>query len=153
MKHLKRIFEKKEEKSDKLEDCPSFKEFNQKIAELKKITKKIHSELKRELTHYVKSVVLLDFVAGVAAGIASVFVNNPIDVVKTRAKGFGMEVYAFDPFVAKATIEADGVKVVDSVEELYSTCNYVSLHIPANDKTKNYTDKSEIINDRSHSLA
>ena len=52
------------------------------------------------------------------------------------AKGFGMEVYAFDPFVAKEAIEADGVKVVDSVEELYSTCNYISLHIPANDKTK-----------------
>lgn len=53
------------------------------------------------------------------------------------AKGFGMEVYAFDPFVDKSVIEADGVKVVNSVEELYSTCNYVSLHIPANDKTKN----------------
>jgi D-3-phosphoglycerate dehydrogenase len=52
------------------------------------------------------------------------------------AKGFGMEVYAFDPFVAKEAIEADGVKVVDTVEELYSTCNYISLHIPANDKTK-----------------
>lgn len=53
------------------------------------------------------------------------------------AKGFGMEIYAFDPFVAKEKIEADGVKVVNSVEELYSTCNYVSLHIPANAKTKN----------------
>jgi len=52
------------------------------------------------------------------------------------AKGFGMEVYAFDPFVAKEAIEADAVKVVDTVEELYSTCNYISLHIPANDKTK-----------------
>jgi D-3-phosphoglycerate dehydrogenase len=52
------------------------------------------------------------------------------------AKGFGMEVLAFDPFVAKDAIEADGVKVVESVEELYSTCNYISLHIPANDKTK-----------------
>jgi D-3-phosphoglycerate dehydrogenase len=52
------------------------------------------------------------------------------------AKGFGMEVLAFDPFVAKETIEADGVKVCDSIEELYSTCDYVSLHIPANDKTK-----------------
>lgn len=52
------------------------------------------------------------------------------------AKGFGMEVYAFDPFVDAAKIEADGVKVVKSVEELYSTCQYISLHIPANEKTK-----------------
>jgi D-3-phosphoglycerate dehydrogenase / 2-oxoglutarate reductase len=53
------------------------------------------------------------------------------------AKGFGMEIYAFDPFVDKASIEKDGVKVVDSEKELYSTCQYISLHIPANDKTKN----------------
>ena len=52
------------------------------------------------------------------------------------AKGFGMEVYAFDPFVSKEKIEADGITVVDSVEELYSTCQYVSLHIPANAQTK-----------------
>jgi D-3-phosphoglycerate dehydrogenase len=52
------------------------------------------------------------------------------------AKGFGMDVYAFDPFVAAAVIEADGVIPVNSVEELYSTCQYVSLHIPANNKTK-----------------
>ncbi len=56
--------------------------------------------------------------------------------VATIAKGFGMEVYAFDPFVAKEKIEADGVKVCDSVEKMYSICNYISLHIPANDKTK-----------------
>jgi len=56
--------------------------------------------------------------------------------VATIAKGFGMDVYAFDPFVNKADIEKDGVKVVNSVEELYKTCQYVSLHIPANDKTK-----------------
>ena len=56
--------------------------------------------------------------------------------VATIAKGFGMEVYAFDPFVDKAAIEADGVKVVDSAEELYSICNYISLHIPANEHTK-----------------
>lgn len=52
------------------------------------------------------------------------------------AKGFGMEIYAFDPFVAKEKIEAAGIKPLDSVEELYATCDYVSLHIPANDKTK-----------------
>ena len=52
------------------------------------------------------------------------------------AKGFGMEVYAFDPFVQDKEIEANGIKVCHSAEELYSTCQYVSLHIPANDKTK-----------------
>jgi D-3-phosphoglycerate dehydrogenase len=52
------------------------------------------------------------------------------------ARGFGMEVFAFDPFIPKESIEAEGVKALDSVEELYSTCQYVSLNIPANDATK-----------------
>lgn len=57
-------------------------------------------------------------------------------LVAEYGKGFGMELFAFDPFVAKETIEKDGVKVVTSADELYATCDYVSLHIPANDKTR-----------------
>ncbi len=57
------------------------------------------------------------------------------------AKGFGMEVYAFDPFIGKSAIEADGVIAIDSAEELYKTCQYISLHIPANDKTKKSINK------------
>ena len=53
------------------------------------------------------------------------------------ASGFGMKCYAYDPFVDKKVMTADGVTPVDTVEELYSACQYVSLHIPANDKTKN----------------
>jgi D-3-phosphoglycerate dehydrogenase / 2-oxoglutarate reductase len=52
------------------------------------------------------------------------------------AKGFGMKLYAFDPFLAKEEIEKDGVTAVASAEELYSTCNFISLHIPANSHTK-----------------
>jgi len=52
------------------------------------------------------------------------------------AKGFGMEVYAYDAFVPADKIEADGVKAVCCAEELFKTCQYVSLHIPANDQTK-----------------
>ena len=52
------------------------------------------------------------------------------------AKGFGMEICAFDPFVEKAKMEAEGVKGFDKMEDLYSQCDYVSLHIPANDQTK-----------------
>ncbi|MDA3867335.1 MAG: NAD(P)-dependent oxidoreductase [Salinivirgaceae bacterium] len=52
------------------------------------------------------------------------------------AKGFDMKVCAYDPFANKGAVEKDGVKFIDSAEELYRTCQYVSLHIPANDKTK-----------------
>ncbi len=52
------------------------------------------------------------------------------------AKGIGMDVYAFDPFVSSDKIKADGITPIESMEELYSTCQYVSLHIPANDQTK-----------------
>jgi D-3-phosphoglycerate dehydrogenase len=51
------------------------------------------------------------------------------------AKGFGMNVYAFDPFVSAESIESEGVVVVNTEEELYSTCQYISLHIPANKHT------------------
>mgnify|MGYP000113889813 CR=1 FL=1 len=53
------------------------------------------------------------------------------------AKGVGMEIYAFDAFCPKEVIEKDGVKAVASAEELYSTCDVVSLHIPATAETKN----------------
>jgi D-3-phosphoglycerate dehydrogenase len=52
------------------------------------------------------------------------------------AKGLGMKIFAFDPFISKEEIEKDGVTAVASAEELYSTCNYISLHIPANSQTK-----------------
>jgi len=63
--------------------------------------------------------------------------GNVGKIVAHIAMGFGMEVGAFDPFIEAETIEADGVKVYNSEEELYSNSQYVSLHIPANDKTKN----------------
>lgn len=56
--------------------------------------------------------------------------------VATIAKGFGMKVFAFDPFVSKESIENDGVTALDTVEELYKKSQYVSLHIPANAQTK-----------------
>ncbi|MCX6244128.1 MAG: 3-phosphoglycerate dehydrogenase [Bacteroidetes bacterium] len=52
------------------------------------------------------------------------------------AKGFGMKICAFDPFITKEEIEKDGVTAVASAEELYAKCNYISLHIPANSQTK-----------------
>jgi len=56
--------------------------------------------------------------------------------VATIARGFGMEIYAFDPFVDKKTIEAEGIHYFDNVNDLYKTCQYVSLHMPATAQTK-----------------
>ena len=52
------------------------------------------------------------------------------------AAGFGMEVYAYDAFCPKDVIEAAGVKAVDSQDDLFKTCDVVSLHIPATPETK-----------------
>lgn len=52
------------------------------------------------------------------------------------AKGFNMEVYAYDAFCPKEVIEAADVKAVDNQEALFETCDIVSLHIPATPETK-----------------
>jgi len=53
------------------------------------------------------------------------------------AKGFGMDVYAYDPFLSAEAFAAAGVTAVKSVEELYEKSQYISLHIPATAETKN----------------
>ncbi len=58
-------------------------------------------------------------------------------LVGIAGKAMGMEVYAYDPYVADpAVFEWDGVRQTNSAEELYSTCDYISLHIPATEQTK-----------------
>ena len=52
------------------------------------------------------------------------------------AKGFGMDIYAYDAFCPASVIENDGVKPLSSAEELYETCPFISLHIPATAETK-----------------
>ncbi len=52
------------------------------------------------------------------------------------AKGFGMDVCAYDAYCPKEAIEEAGVHAVDSQNELFKTCDIVSLHIPATPETK-----------------
>ena len=51
------------------------------------------------------------------------------------AKGFGMEVLAYDAFCPAEAIEAAGVKAVGSTAELFEQSDIVSLHIPATPET------------------
>ncbi|PLX10361.1 MAG: 3-phosphoglycerate dehydrogenase [Marinilabiliales bacterium] len=67
-------------------------------------------------------------------------------LVANIARGFGMEIFAFDPFVAKEKMEAEGVTVCDTVEDLYAVSDYLSLHIPANEHTKKSVNYSLLSN-------
>jgi D-3-phosphoglycerate dehydrogenase len=62
------------------------------------------------------------------------------------SRGFGMTIYAFDPFVADNIITASGAKLCRKAEELYSSCQYVSLHLPANSKTAGSINYGLLIN-------
>lgn len=58
-------------------------------------------------------------------------------IVGQYGKALGMDVCAYDPFITDTMVyQVDNVKQVGSVEELYSTCQYISLHIPATEQTK-----------------
>lgn len=52
------------------------------------------------------------------------------------AKGFGMDVYAYDAFCPKDAIEQAGVHAVGSQDALFEQCDIVSLHIPATPETR-----------------
>lgn len=52
-------------------------------------------------------------------------------LVAEKAKALGMEVIAYDPFVPAEKMLAEGVTPAESLEQMYQTCNFVSLHIPA----------------------
>ncbi len=58
------------------------------------------------------------------------------------AKGFGMEVLAYDAYCPKDVIEQAGVKAVDSQQELFESSDIVSLHIPATAETTKSINKS-----------
>ena len=62
--------------------------------------------------------------------------GNVGKLVAALGKGFGMDVFAFDPFITPEAMKKDGVNPVTDIAELYANCQYVSLHIPANEQTK-----------------
>ena len=63
-------------------------------------------------------------------------------LVALKAKALGMSVTAFDPFVPAEKMVADGVEAARSLEQMYSSCDFVSLHIPATPQTTASIDAS-----------
>lgn len=51
------------------------------------------------------------------------------------ARGFGMDTYTYDPFVSERVMKNNGAKQVINLEDLYSKCQYISIHMPYNERT------------------
>ena len=56
-------------------------------------------------------------------------------LVGKKAEALGMKVRAIDPFLPKEKILEGGAEPAESLEDLYSSCDYVSIHIPATPQT------------------
>jgi D-3-phosphoglycerate dehydrogenase len=56
-------------------------------------------------------------------------------LVGKKAEALGMKVKAIDPYLPAEKIIAGGAEPASSLEELYSTCDFVSIHIPATPET------------------
>lgn len=56
-------------------------------------------------------------------------------LVGAKAKGLGMKVKAIDPFLPAEKIVEGGAEPAKDLKELYATCDYVSIHIPATPQT------------------
>ena len=56
-------------------------------------------------------------------------------LVGAKAKALGMKVKAIDPFLSAEQIISGGAEPAVSLEELYSTSDFVSIHIPATPQT------------------
>ena len=54
-----------------------------------------------------------------------------------RCLGFDMEVNVFDPFVTTEIIKDFGGKKIENLDEGLKNCDYLSLHIPLTEETKN----------------
>ena len=57
--------------------------------------------------------------------------------VAKRCLGFEMNVYVYDPYVSKDTIEKMGCHSI-LIEEGFKLADFVSVHLPLNDETKNF---------------
>lgn len=56
-------------------------------------------------------------------------------LVAHRAKGFGMKVLAFDPFVSAERYRELGVEKADSVDEIYAQADFITIHLPKTPQT------------------
>ena len=68
-------------------------------------------------------------------------VGNIGAVVASRALGLKMHVIAYDPYISKEAADKLGVSLV-TLDELYAKSDFISIHVPLLNETKNMVDKA-----------
>jgi len=61
-------------------------------------------------------------------------------LVAARARGFGMRVVAFDPFVSAGRFRELGVDKAESSDDLYAQADFISIHLPRTPETRGWLD-------------
>ena len=66
--------------------------------------------------------------------------------VANAAKHFGMEVYGYDPYIsvdAAWSLSRD-IKHVTNIDDIYNDCDFITIHVPLMDSTKNTINAAAI---------
>ena len=63
--------------------------------------------------------------------------------VAKRAQGFGMKVLAYDPYWPEEYARENGIERADA-ETIFRTADFISLHLPLMDSTRNFVGEKEI---------
>ena len=69
--------------------------------------------------------------------------GNIGSIAAKKAKGLGMDVIAFDPYLTIEKADEIGIKKVE-LNELLENADFITLHVPLTDKTKNILDKASL---------
>ncbi len=67
-------------------------------------------------------------------------------LVANAAKGLGMEVYGYDPYLSvdAAWNLASTIHHAKSMQEIFSTCDYITIHVPLNNETRDLINDATI---------
>lgn len=65
-------------------------------------------------------------------------------LVAQRATTFGMTLRAYDPYVSPDRAERLNVELVDDLDDVLSTADFVTLHLPRNDETRDLLDADRL---------
>src|SRR5271167_3242656 len=61
-------------------------------------------------------------------------------LVAQRARGFGMRVIAFDPYVSAERYRELGVEKADGVDDIYAQADFITIHLPKTPETEGFID-------------